>query len=255
MNQYLLVMTACIDPSKGSYPLTRSDPSVRLEDYKTALRYWLSHPDPRLGKILFLENSAYPLDSLKSIAATENPQGKTVEFISMDCNWYPPGGHYGYAELRMLDLGLEQSQLRGTTTHMIKISGRFMFPALSRLLDKLPEQFEAAADARGGNSLFRAPKLRYVTTPIILFEHAFYRKYLQQCYQDLTGGQIAHMEVIYYEKLAPLAASHKIIFRFPCNVDPVGFPAHRASSYGSPKDAVKNTVRAVARVLLPNWWV
>src|ERR1700742_2725579 len=41
MNRYLVVMTACVDPSKGEYRLNRADPTVRLEDYRTALRFWL----------------------------------------------------------------------------------------------------------------------------------------------------------------------------------------------------------------------
>jgi hypothetical protein len=255
LNQYLLVMTACVDPSKGTYPLKRADPAVRLEDYKTALRYWLAHPDERLQKILFIENSAYPLDSLKAIADPENPRKKEVEFISLDCNWYPPGGHYGYAELRMLDLGLQQSQLRLSTTHMIKVSGRFKFPALSRLLDRLPTQFDAAADARGWDNLYRRRAQPYVTTPIILFEHDFYSKSLQECYRDLESGQTNHMEVIYYKKLEPLKQSHTILLRFPCNVSPEGFPAHRDSSYSDFKETAKNAIRAAARVLLPNWWI
>jgi hypothetical protein len=255
LNEYLLVMTACIDPSNGAYPLKRADPLVRLEDYKTALRYWLHLPDSRLGKILFLENSAYPLDSLRAIAGHENPLNKQVEFVSLDCNWYPPGGHYGYAELRMLDLGLQQSELRRLTTHMIKVSGRFQFPALGRLLDRVPENFDAVADAKAWDGFREKRKHPYVTTPIILFKHSFYAQHLQQSYHELESGPLTHIETIYFEKLAALRPTHSIVLRFPCNVDPVGFPAHRDSSYSSPRDTLKNSFRAMARVLLPNWWI
>src|SRR6185369_16775019 len=128
MNRFLLTMTACVDPSKGDLTLSRADPIVRLTDYENSLRYWLKYADARIDKILFIENSGYSLDSLKNIADHEIPNGKEVEFVGLDCNWYPPGGHYGYAELRMLDLGLEQSRLRRLTTHMIKTSGRLHFP-------------------------------------------------------------------------------------------------------------------------------
>jgi len=255
LNKYLHVMTACIDPSKGEYQLKRTDPLIRMEDYKVALRYWLALPDERLNKILFIENSAYSLDSLKAVAANENPFHKAVEFVSLDCNWYPPGGHYGYAELRMLDLGLEQSELRASTTHMIKVSGRFKFPALGRLLDRVPKDFDAVADARGWDNFRQRRAHPYVTTPIILFKHTFYKKYLQNCYLDLAEGRLQHMETIYYEKLAALKSAHKITFRFPFNVTPVGFPAHRESSYSSSKEAGKNAFRSVARVLLPDWWI
>lgn len=255
MNRYLLVMTACIDPSAGHYPLQRNQPSVRLEDYKSALRYWLKHPDQRLQKILFIENSNYPLNELEQIARDENPLKKDVEFISLDCNWYPPGGHYGYAELRMLDLGLTQSRLRDQTTHMIKISGRFTFPALKKLLDRLPDDFDAAADTRAWRSLTKRHTHPNVTTQIILFKHDFYRTYLQESYKDLETGSETHMEGIYYKKLDALKQSHRILFRFPLNVDPVGHPAHRAKGYQHPSQIIKSGIRAVARRVLPGWWL
>lgn len=255
MNQYLVVMTACIDPQNGQYPLTRSDPSIRMEDYKSALKFWLSYPDPRLCQILFIENSNYPLEALQEIARTSNPLDKEVEFISLDCNWYPPGGHYGYAELRMLDLGLEQSQLRRQTTHMIKVSGRFKFPNLSRLLNKLPDNFDAMADTRSWQSLTKRHAHPNVTTQIILFKHDFYRKYLQDCYRELETSEDNHMEAIYYSRLEAIKDSHNIFFRFPINVTPVGQPAHRARSYQHPSQVLKDGLRAVARRLFPHWWL
>jgi hypothetical protein len=255
MDRYLLVMTACVDPSQGEYRLHRADPTVRLGDYENALRFWLRYEDPLVRNILFIENSNYPLDDLKSIAAAENALGKNVEFISLDCNWYPPGGHYGYAELKMLDFGLQRSRLRESTTHMIKISGRFKFPNLSKLLSRLPDDFDAVADARGWQTLRTRLERPYVTTPIILFAHDFYRTHLQGCYKELELGRESHMEAIYYRKLAELSASRKVIFRFPCNVSPVGFPAHRARSYTHPSQLLVNGLRAVARRMSPDWWI
>lgn len=255
MKKFLVVMTACIDPSSGSYQLTRNAPSVRLEDYKTALRFWLSYPDQRIHHILFIDNSNYPLDALQEIARHENPQKKEVEFISLDCNWYPPNGHYGYAELLMLDLGLEKSNLRKYTTHMIKVSGRFKFPNVNRLLDKLPDDFDAVADTRAWQSLTRRHAHPNVTTQIILFKHDFYRKYLQNCHKDLKEGIDTHMEGIYYSKMLSLKDTHRIQFRFPINVDPVGTPAHRAKSYQHPSQRAKNAVRGISRRLFPNWWL
>lgn len=255
MNRFLLVLTACIDPSAGAYPLHRNDPSIRLADYKSSLEYWLLYPDTRICKILFIENSNYPLDELQEIARTRNPLNKEVEFISLNCNWYPPGGHYGYAELRMLDLGLEQSRLRQDTTHMIKVSGRFKFPNLNKLLNKLPQDFDAAADTRTWQSPTKRLEHPSVTTQIILFENNFYRTYLTGIYKELETAADTHMEFIYYVKLMALKDSHNILFRFPLNMTPVGHPAHRTKSYQHPAQVAKNAIRAVARRLFPNWWL
>jgi hypothetical protein len=255
MDRYLLVMTACVDPSQGEYRLARADPTIRFEDYKAAVRFWLQFPDERIRNILFIENSNYPLKDLQSIAEQENPLKKNIEFISLDCNWYPPGGHYGYAELRMLDLGLQQSRLRNSTTHMIKVSGRFKFPGVTRLLNRLPVEFDAVADARAWLTLRKRLEYPYVTTQIILFAHDFYRKHLQDCYRELELGRESHMEAIYYRKLAELAPTSKVIFRFPCNVSPIGFPAHRHRSYSHPSQLTVNAFRGAVRRVLPSWWI
>jgi hypothetical protein len=248
-------MTACVDPSQGNCPLVRSDPRVRLADYESALRFWLGYADARIGKILFIENSGYSLDSLKDIANHENPSGKEVEFVSLDCNWYPPGGHYGFAELRMLDLGLQQSRLRRRTTHMIKCSGRFRFPSLSRLLDRLPEDFDVAADARVRKVLRRKHEQPFIATQIILFSHHFYERHLQTAYHELGEGGAAFIERLFYRKLIPMRETPGILLRFPCNVDPVGFPAHRERSYNHPVQKTVYAFRGVLRQILPSCWI
>ncbi len=248
-------MTACIDPSRGEYKLSRADPKVRLQDYTDALRFWLSIPDPRIRNILFIENSNYPLEELRALADRENPLGKLTEFVSLDCNWYPPGGHYGYAELRMLDLGLRASRLRQRTTHMIKVSGRFKFPGVTQLLNRLPQEFDAAADARHWRTLLSRHEHPQVTTQLILFAHDFYEAHLQQCYRELERSDITHMEAVYYRKLQDLRPSHRILMRFPCNTPPVGFPAHRTRSYRHPSQLLANGIRSVARRVLPGWWI
>lgn len=255
MSQFLLTMTACVDPSKGDWALVRSDPLVRLRDYEDALRYWLSYADTRIDKILLIENSGYPLDSLKEIADRENPRGKEVEFVSLDCNWYPPGGHYGYAELRMLDLGLQQSKLRSLTTHMIKTSGRFRFSALSRLLDRLPVNFDVAADARIRKVLRQKNERPFITTQIILFSHGFYERHLQKAYNELGQDGVTFIEWLFYDKLIPLRGTPGIFLRFPCNVDPAGFPAHRARSYTHPIQKTVYAIRGAVRQFFPSCWI
>jgi len=71
VNQYLLVLTATVTPFVGAQ-VQRSDPATRREDYKAAFRFWLNHADPRINRILFLENSGDDLEFLKEIVEQEN---------------------------------------------------------------------------------------------------------------------------------------------------------------------------------------
>ena len=255
-NEYLLVMTACIDPSAGRYRIDRADPAVRLLDYQHALRFWLSYPDQRVRRILFIENSGYPLDSLEAIAQSENKLGKQTEFIRLNCNWYPETSHYGYAEMRMLDLGLQQSRLRRETTHMIKATGRLTFPALSRLLDHLPTGFDYVADARAWLTPWKKHKVPFVGTQLILFSHDFYARHLQTQYERMAES--SHwMESFFYRELSQLPPdpAHPRLLRFPRSVDPVGQPAHRTRSYSHPTQRVTNVFRAAMRRIAPGWWL
>ena len=91
--------------------MIRNDPKVRREDYADGLRFWLSHSDQRLSRILFLENSRDDLSYFQRIVDAENAYGKEVEFVSTDPAVIPKGISFGWGELRMLDEGLERSQL------------------------------------------------------------------------------------------------------------------------------------------------
>src|SRR6202161_727964 len=177
---YLLVMTATIAPAPNAQ-VKRSSPEVRLEDYKRALRFWLSYPHPAAARILFLENSDADLSELRAIAQTENPFNREVEFLSLPVHEIPPGANYGYTELQSLDEGLALSKLRRATTHMIKTTGRLTFPALGRALDRVTNSsavpHELMIDCRR-LGLFR----RGYDARVQLFacSHSFYDRVLRQ---------------------------------------------------------------------------
>ncbi len=250
---YAIVMTACIDPSTGPHQVVRSDPIVRARDYADSLRVWINNPDPRLSRIVFLENSGYPLDHLREFVDSLPSNGKRVEFISMRCNECPPGISYGYPELVMLGRGLVQSELAAESRYWIKVTGRLRFPKISNLLDRLPNDYLFAVDCRD-NTLFVASPQRFVTTQLMIFSADFYLQRLLGIESELTPGQ-AFIENLLFRKLLPLRGTPGAILRWPVNVDPVGKAAHWQKSYGSLKHTGINSFRSVCRRLFPNWWV
>ncbi len=252
-NSYLLVLTACIDPSTGPAHVVRKDPQTRLDDYSQAFTFWLSYPDPRVSRILFIENSGYSLGSLKQLVARNNPLSKEVEFISLCCNNYPPQVHYGYAELDMLDQGLSSSRLAQQSEYFIKATGRLKFPSLTRLLNHLPPCYSFAVDCRN-NSLFRKSAQVFVTTQLMLFSKLFYDEQLYGIKSEMFTSH-GHIEALLYDKLTKFSGRPNAILRWPVNCDPVGQAAHWQKDYASPKQRVINAGRAFCRVVLPKWWV
>jgi hypothetical protein len=250
--QYLLTLTACIRTKVDTAQFI-NDHQQRLKDYEVALRFWLDYPDPRTNRILFIENSGASLDSLRQIASTSH---KTVEFVSLNNDSERPEGlHYGYSEMMMLDHGLRQSKLRATTTHMIKATGRLRFPRLTRLLDRLPDQYDIAVDSRYSKGLTRSGQ-RFTTTQIFMVSHDFYDRYLRYEYLALVPNSYPTLfEHVMFERLIPMRDQPGVIMRWPVNLDPIGKAAHWGRDYDSFSRRIVAMGRGIARVIAPNWWV
>jgi hypothetical protein len=250
---YLLVMTACINPNNSPIKVHRNNPLTRLDDYQKALNYWLKYPDPRISKILFVENSGYPLDTLRKIAKRENNLNKEVEFISLYCNDYPPDLHYGYAELNMLDQALPISKLFKTSHYFIKSTGRLIFPTLNNLLNHLPLNYEFAVDCRLIKP-FSASKQCLVFTQLMLFSSDYFENNLYNIKSQLSKD-IRLIENLLYFKLIEYDGTGNVIYRFPVNVDPVGQAAHWQKDYSSLKQRLIYSLRGISRSVLPDWWI
>ena len=230
----------------------RRDPVLRRSDYQEAFTYWLNHPDPRLANILLIENSGADLSEFRAAA---NESGKQVEIISISPNPPPTGLHYGYSELQMIDHGLAQSKLWGTTTHLIKATGRLYFPDLPRLLDSLPETFQVIVDARA-RLPFRPSEKGFVSAQLFLAEHQFYDSTLRESYHSLAKEfhYPALVEHLFFEALTPLQGQDGVFLRFPVNCEPVGFAGHLHKRYDSPRRRVAAKARSILRVIAPDFW-
>ncbi len=252
-SDYLLVMTACIVPNNDSIKVVINDPIIRLEDYRKTLIFWLRYPDTRIGKILFIENSGFPLDSLKETVLLENNLSKQVEFISLMCNEQPPGIHYGYSELNMIDQGLSLSELVKNSRYIIKVTGRLVFPDLTALLKLLPSDYYFAVDCRK-NSFFVKHLQEFVTTQLMFFSTDFYELKLRNIKSKMTQKMFL-IENLLYSELINYMGSEGTIFRWPINVDPVGYAAHWHKDYRSFKQRLIYFFRGICRLFLPQWWV
>lgn len=252
-HDYVVVMTACIDPGSKHPELHRRDPTIRKQDYQEALHFWITHPDSRLHKIVFVENTGYPLQELEKEAEAVNSQGKEIEFISLQCNDCPPGISYGYPELAMLDLAVPQSKLIQRSRYFIKTTGRLSFPALPTLLNRLPPDFLFAVDSRRYRLPASSP-MAFTTTQLMIFSVGFYTDKLMGLREKMNTS-IPFIEHLFYQELMKYQGLPGAILRWPVNVDPCGRAGHSAKNYNAPKQHVVNSIRAIFRVMLPSWWI
>lgn len=258
-----VVLTACVDPSagRGTPLVARADPRQRLEDYKTALRFWLELPEPRVASVLVVENSGYPLDALRAVADAHNLHGRAVEVGHYADNFTPEGVSYGYPELAMLDDASARSPLWRDADLLVKATGRLTFPAFPRLLRKAREPFDFladAADARTPPWRKRSVEHGEVRTQLMLFTPAFYDAHLRgvrHAMRPVPGHRL--IENVLWRHLLPLheADPARVRLRFPANCPPRGEAAHWQRTYGSPRDRAVELARGVARVVVPGWWL
>lgn len=248
--RYLLVMTATIVPAANA-GVKRADPLIRLADYKRSLRYWLGYRHAAAERILLLENSGADLEELRAIADNENPLGKAVEILSVPGNDIPKGSNYGYTEMQMLDEGLALSRLRQVTTHMIKATGRLTFPALGKALDRVSKPFDVMVDCRKLGFPLRGAD---VNAQLLFFAHSFYDRVLRGSRNEMNSTDVRLLEHLIFRKVIPFKGQPGIHLRFPCNVDPVGFSALRDKNNHSLDKAIPRGIRAVLRVVAPDYW-
>jgi hypothetical protein len=249
-------MTACIRPEpQFARHLQRVDPAQRSRDYAEALRFWLTLPDRRIAALIFIENTLAPLDELQRAAERSNPHGRECEFVSVDCNQTPPGLHYGYAEFRMIDEGLARSRLYARSPYLIKATGRYRFPAISRLLDALPPGYQVAVDSRRNRRLVPKPQF-IVTAPLLLSARPFFEQHVRPAYRQMHlpppwRGQF--IEDALYDVLMPFEGQAGVILRWPVNCNPIGIGANGRAYDTLSKRAIA-LLRATGRRVLPGWW-
>ena len=160
---------------------------------------------------------------------------------------------YGYAELNMIDEAFNISKLIDESSYLIKATGRLTFPNISRLLDRLKDDFMFAVDCRN-HAIFSPHPQVFTTTQLMIFSTAFYRKYLIDIKTELSKDKIC-IENLLYDKLTAFHGEQGAILRWSVNVDPSGYSSGLPKNYDSLKQKALNKTRGVCRTLFPNWWI
>ena len=157
----------------------------------------------------------------------------------------------------MLDEGLERSLLVKKCSHIIKTTGRLLFPDIPRLLDRTPANCDAMAECRIAvgayrNGLMFVPaqltrKDAYATTQLIILSREFYNQWIRGIYQTMSANYgSTHFEDRLYAQLRKATGTQKVFFRFPVNCEPIGIGGHNVD-YNSARRRAIRTLRAVLR--------
>jgi len=138
--------------------VTRNRTEQRIEDYKTSLRKWLTRQNG-VKKIVFADNSGYPLEELKEMAGQWNQRGKEVEFLSLAPHPEIPQRGKSLGEIDMMHQAMRESRLLKEAGVFVKVTGRLFIPNTEKIVKALPERFDVAGQF--------SPNLTYMDTTVI----------------------------------------------------------------------------------------
>jgi histone H3 len=106
-----VLLTATITPPPGATHLARTDPKIRLGDYRKAFDFYCSALAAGvIDQLIFAENSQSDIRSLRDVTEKHGVTAKT-EFISHPGLDYPPEYGRGYGEFMLVDRAMASSLL------------------------------------------------------------------------------------------------------------------------------------------------
>ena len=228
-----LVMTATITPHIGTPLLSRSNPEIRMQDYISALKFYLSLSDELIHSIVFIENSDTDLSPIEK--AIENVKhNKQLELIRFQGNDHSPKNGKGYGEFRLLDYGLDKSSLIDQNTRIWKVTGRLRVINLEKLVLSSPQNYDIYCDLRnvpiigdylGGN--------QWMDLRIFSFNVKAYSYFFNKEFENLSPHKCrGSPEQYFYRKLT---SSHDLEMspRFKVQPKIAGFGGHLNADYRS----------------------
>lgn len=241
-----LLMTATIAPDAQAAAHTQFDPAQRLAEYLAALTHYLRLPDV---KILFVDNSAYPLDALKAVA---DKSGREVLFHSYKSP-IPPAYGKGRGEMELIATALDHFRPQlGEDEPVWKVTGRLIVENLAALIATQPQGLSIYADCRdvpligealGGN--------QWIDTKLIAFTPKGFRTLIHHDWPDENFT----VEKLLYQHLKPVLRRKDITPRFRVQPEFIGTSGGSGKNYRSFGNRTKSTVRRAARTFAPWLWL
>jgi hypothetical protein len=255
-DEFVLLLTASINP-KGMPGVSQPDPEDRANTYLECLTYYLGS-DSRVRKIVVAENSGWPLDRFQELIALHNPTSKEVELISLDYNNYPREKGKSYGELLLIDKALHASQLAKSSKYIGKMTGRNLLLNMTKVLEKIPRDFELFCDIRDHNFyqlLGMSDCGHHCDSRFFVFTHQFHELHLRGAYSLLPFENGYTIEGLLYDLVKAHEDSEPIIKRFRVEPEYRGSAGHfmknKLKDYGSSKEMVKRRIRSCSRRVAP----
>ena len=252
-NKIILLLPATVLPFPGMPHNQRSDPRVRLSDYKTALTSYLSLPKGPPDEIFFVDNSGYALEELDVLGELAKATDRRLRVLSItpslrDCKSKP------YGELDIQDQAhLAISSCNDDDAIVWKATGRLFVPNIQELMGSFEADAGLYCDLRQvpliGNALGGNP---WFDMRLWAYRSGFYAEHLF----DVKNRIPLIDELAMYRHVCSLIASHeKLVPRFKIQPEFIGHCAANNSDYSAASVMFKNALRRFTRKCAPFIWI
>ena len=201
----VLLLTACVCPDPGVYSLQLTNPSLRLDQYKRAVRFYLDIDC--IAKIVFCDNSNY-IGNYDDLIAYANQKGKTLEVLcfSGDFETAVRKGK-GFGEGEISNYALHNSKLMHNDDYFIKVTGRHIIDNISQIIRNInmKDVYFSPASYKPGNSM--------VSTVLFSMKRDYYLEYFRSVHENVDDPHGFYYEHAMFRQLKTI--HQKIRFLFP----------------------------------------
>lgn len=247
----VLLLTATVTPPSGVPALQRTDPAQRLRDYEDAFAFYLPMVGTTFESIVFAENSASDISSLRQMVARSGGDTSRVDFLSFYGLDHPAAYGRGYGEFKLVDHAMNNAPLLRDDAFVWKCTGRYKIANIVDLVRSRPANADIYCH-------FRDFPYRLCELFLLSFNRHGFRAAIEGAYKslrnDVMPGVHSNEEVAFRKLADSIPAGVKVVRRF--NRTPIveGKRGWDNSAY-SGKWHPKIALRRVAGLVAPWVWI
>lgn len=244
-------MTSTIAPDKNALSLEISSKEIRLEQYKTALLFYIGllQNSNTLDKIIYVDNSDHDLTELRAIADECGVKDK-IEFISYKSLLDASKNGRFYLEINLIDRAFSCSKIIKEHPDAVywKISGRYIINNFEKILDSCSKDSQYLG-------FFNCRNIPHKWTDFFLagFKPALYNELFKNQLEIFAGNTDGEIEL---RKLIDHKLQHSTIKkRLPFTPYVTGTRGYDGEPYNKGKNLIKYYIRSSCNKLLPFIWI
>lgn len=147
MPKNILILTATISPPADAPGVVRLDPLLRIQDYISALDYYMNFTDV-IDEIVFVDNSGYSLDAIET-RFSKQIFDRRLLVVQTFGNDFPPDYGRCFGEMMILDYVMSsKTNSWDRDTVFWKITGRYKLINFRKVIQTRPSDVDLYMDLR-----------------------------------------------------------------------------------------------------------